>query len=98
MLAVIVVIEIVNVLCVDACFESTANCDEANLDVQYMMAVSQNTPQTFNYWNGKCVYVCAVCMCVCVCVITVDKMCLMSINVCCFMHDEHVVLNCVCYD
>jgi tripeptidyl-peptidase I len=28
------------------------NCARANLDVQYMMAVSQDTPTTFMYWNG----------------------------------------------
>ncbi len=27
-------------------------CQEANLDVQYLMAVSQNTPTTYMYWNG----------------------------------------------
>jgi tripeptidyl-peptidase-1 len=28
------------------------NCAEANLDVQYLMAVSQVTPTTYFYWNG----------------------------------------------
>jgi tripeptidyl-peptidase-1 len=28
------------------------SCSEANLDVQYLMAVSQNTPTSFMYWNG----------------------------------------------
>jgi tripeptidyl-peptidase-1 len=35
-----------------ACKVSSSNCDEANLDVQYLTAVSQRTPTTFFYWNG----------------------------------------------
>eukprot|EP01034_Spumella_vulgaris_P030416 gene30416-37627_t len=27
-------------------------CSKANIDVQYLMAVAQNTPTTFMYWNG----------------------------------------------
>eukprot|EP01034_Spumella_vulgaris_P029404 gene29404-36456_t len=34
-----------------ACVDGTS-CSEANLDVQYLMAVSQNTPTSFMYWNG----------------------------------------------
>jgi tripeptidyl-peptidase-1 len=34
-----------------ACMDGTS-CSDANLDVQYLMAVSQNTPTSFMYWNG----------------------------------------------
>ena len=34
------------------CQASVNNCDEANLDVQYIMAISQGTPTTFYYWNS----------------------------------------------
>ena len=35
-----------------ACSPNIKNCEEANLDVQYLMAISQVTPTTFYYWNG----------------------------------------------
>ena len=35
-----------------ACSISRQNCAEANLDVQYIMAISQVTPTTFFYWNS----------------------------------------------
>ena len=35
-----------------ACAVNRQNCGEANLDVQYIMAVSQITPTTFFYWNS----------------------------------------------
>eukprot|EP01034_Spumella_vulgaris_P035342 gene35342-43575_t len=38
---------VVNTACVDG-----TSCSEANLDVQYLMAVSQTTPTSFMYWNG----------------------------------------------
>ena len=36
----------------DACASGVNNCAEANLDVQYLMAVSQRTPTTYYYWNS----------------------------------------------
>jgi len=35
-----------------ACSTSINNCIEANLDIQYMKAVSQATPTTYYYWDG----------------------------------------------
>mmetsp|Transcript_29923 Transcript_29923/g.41087 ORF Transcript_29923/g.41087 Transcript_29923/m.41087 type:complete len:444 (+) Transcript_29923:111-1442(+) len=35
-----------------ACATNVDDCAEANLDVQYMMAVSQNTPTIYYYWDG----------------------------------------------
>jgi tripeptidyl-peptidase-1 len=32
--------------------EDSLVCTKANIDVQYLMAVAQNTPTTFMYWNG----------------------------------------------
>jgi subtilase family serine protease len=37
----------------DACKKTITNCDEANLDVQYITAVGQNLP-TYNYYDEKC--------------------------------------------
>jgi diphthamide synthase (EF-2-diphthine--ammonia ligase) len=36
-----------------ACSSSLYKCDEANLDVEWIMAVSQGTPTTFMYWNAS---------------------------------------------
>lgn len=36
----------------NACAASIDNCAEANLDVEYLMAVSQGTPTTYFYWNS----------------------------------------------
>lgn len=36
----------------DACVPDVNNCIEANLDVQYIMAVAQNVPTTYYYWTG----------------------------------------------
>jgi subtilase family serine protease len=35
-----------------ACVADLNNCVEANLDVQVIMAVAQNVPTTFYYWDG----------------------------------------------
>lgn len=41
----------------DACTLRGVNgCIEANLDVQYIMAVARNVPTTFYYWTGKDVW------------------------------------------
>jgi tripeptidyl-peptidase-1 len=38
----------------DACERNDGeDCVEANLDVQYLMAVSQSTPTTFYYWGSE---------------------------------------------
>ena len=36
-----------------ACSNSITDCDEANLDVQYIMAISQVTPTTYYYWGSE---------------------------------------------
>jgi tripeptidyl-peptidase-1 len=36
-----------------ACRQNEDNCIEANLDVQYMMAMAQHVPTTYYYWGGK---------------------------------------------
>jgi tripeptidyl-peptidase I len=33
--------------------EGLSLCDEANLDVQYLMGLSQKTPTIYYYWNGE---------------------------------------------
>jgi tripeptidyl-peptidase I len=40
----------------NACSASINNCAEANLDVEYLMAISQGTPTTFFYWNSTSDY------------------------------------------
>lgn len=40
----------------DACGSSISNCMEANLDVQYIMAIAQNTPTVYFYWTGDDVW------------------------------------------
>ena len=40
----------------NACAASIDNCAETNLDVEYLMAVSQGTPTTFFYWNSTSDY------------------------------------------
>lgn len=35
------------------CRRNPNNCVEANLDVQYLMAISQNVPTTYYYWSGQ---------------------------------------------
>jgi tripeptidyl-peptidase-1 len=38
----------------NACLANNGNdCAEANLDLQYLMAVSRYSPTTFYYWGGK---------------------------------------------
>lgn len=38
----------------NACVKDNGNnCVEANLDVQYLMAVGENVPTTYFYWGGK---------------------------------------------
>lgn len=37
----------------DACAGGINNCMEANLDVQYIMAIAQNTPTVYYYWTGS---------------------------------------------
>ena len=39
-----------------ACAFDINDCIEANLDVQYLMAVSQSVPTTFYYWEGNDVW------------------------------------------
>lgn len=33
--------------------DGSDDCDEANLDVQYLMGVAQNSPTVFYYWGGE---------------------------------------------
>ena len=40
----------------NACASDVNDCIEANLDVQYMMAVAQNVPTTYYYWTGSDVW------------------------------------------
>jgi len=40
----------------DACVTSLSHCIEANLDVQYIMAIAPDVPTTFYYWNGDDVW------------------------------------------
>lgn len=40
----------------NACQNSLNDCAEANLDVQYLMAVCQSTPTNYYYWNSTTDY------------------------------------------
>jgi subtilase family serine protease len=35
------------------CLRDINDCVEANLDIQYLMAMSQNSPTTYYYWSGQ---------------------------------------------
>lgn len=35
------------------CIRNPNNCVEANLDIQYLMAIAQHVPTTYYYWSGQ---------------------------------------------